>query len=131
MELLQLLTQHLGITEEQARGGAGLLLKMAQDKIGAEKFSQVSRVVPGLDQLLASAPQTGGLGGMLGGITSTFGGKAEQLGNLAGLAGKFQKLGLHPGLVGRFLPIILSFVQNKGGDTLKSFLEKAWSQSSR
>lgn len=125
MELLNLLTQHLEISEEQAKGGAGILLKMAQESLGAEKFSQISRGVPGLDQLIASAPQTGGLGGMLGGISSALGGKVGQFSHLADLAGGFQKLGLNQELIGKFLPIILSFVQDKGGETVKNLLENA------
>ena len=34
MELIQQLTQGLNIKEEQAEGGAGLIFKMAQEKLG-------------------------------------------------------------------------------------------------
>jgi hypothetical protein len=43
---------------------------------------------------------------------------------LAGLAGGFSKLGLDSGMIGKFLPIILSFVQSKGGGGVKTILEK-------
>ena len=34
MELLQLLTSQLGVTEEQAKGGTGLLLQGGKEKAG-------------------------------------------------------------------------------------------------
>ena len=58
----------------------------------------------------------GGLAGALGG------GKASQLANMAALAGGFSQLGLNPGMASKFVPIILSFVQSKGGDGVKDIL---------
>ncbi len=124
MELLQMLSSQLGITEEQAKGGSGLLLKMAKEKLGSDEFSKVASSVPGLDDLISSAPESGGLAGALGGLASSLGGGAGQLGNLAGLAGGFKNLNLDASLVGKFIPVILSFVQSKGGDSVKSILER-------
>jgi len=64
--------------------------------------------------------------GALGSAASAFGGlggKMEGLGNLAQLAGGFSQLGLSADMVGKFLPIVLSFVQSQGGDSLKGLLE--------
>jgi len=44
------------------------------------------------------------------------------LGN-ASLAGAFKGLGLESNMVGKFIPIIISFVQSKGGDSAKKILE--------
>jgi len=52
------------------------------------------------------------------------GGGAGQLGNLASLAGGFSKLGLDSGMIGKFLPIILSFVGDKGSTPIRYILEK-------
>ena len=117
MELVDLLTKNLGVNESQAQGGAGLLFKLAKDKLGAGDFSKVSATVPGVDGLISAAPASGGA---LGGITKMFGGG----GGIAGLAGGFSKLGLDAGMVSKFVPVILSFVQSKGGDGVKSMLEK-------
>ena len=124
MELLQMLSSQLGITEEQAKGGSGLLFKMAKEKLGSDEFSKVASSVPGLDDLISSAPESGGIAGALGGLASSLGGGAGQLGNLAGLAGGFKNLNLDASLVGKFIPVILSFVQSKGGDSVKSILER-------
>jgi hypothetical protein len=124
MDLIQTLTSQLGITEEQAKGGSGLLFKIAKEKLGADEFSQLASAVPGVENLLSSAPQSGGLQGALGGVASSLGGGAGQLGNLASLAGGFKNLNLDSSMVGKFIPIILSFVQSQGNDTVKNLLEK-------
>jgi hypothetical protein len=126
MELIDLLTKNLGINEKQATGGAGLLFKQAKDKLGSSDFSKVSAAVPGLDSLMSAAPKTGG--GLFGSLGKLFGSGGDKagLGSLASLAGGFSKLGLNSGMISKFVPIILSFVQSKGGDSVKALLEKAF-----
>ena len=127
MELIDQLTKGLGVTEAQAKGGAGLLFKQAKQKLGGADFSKVSTAVPGVDDLISAAPAGGGGGsGILGKLSSLFGGNKGGLGSLAGLAGGFSKLGLDSSMIGKFVPIILSFVQSKGGEGVKGILEKAF-----
>lgn len=129
-ELIGQLVQQLGINPQQAQGGAGLLLKLARDKLGGE-FGQVEKAVPGVNELIGSAPQPGaggGLGGMLGGLAGKLGGGAGgalgNLGGLAALAGGFSQLKLDPALIAKFAPIIIAFVKGKGGDTVAALLQK-------
>ncbi len=106
MDLLNNLTQSLGVNEEQAKGGAGLIFNMAKEKLGAEDFSKVSDTVPGMDEMLKAAPESSEIGGAVGGLASTLGGGAGKLGELYD---GFSKLGLDPSMVGRFTPTILSY----------------------
>ena len=48
-----------------------------------------------------------------------------QPGSLASLTSGFKSLNLDASMVSRFMPIVLTFVQNKGGDAVKNILEKA------
>jgi hypothetical protein len=123
MEIIELLTQNLGVREDQAKGGVGAIFQMVKGKLSDENFSKVAGAVPAMDQLLEAAPEIGGLGGAIGGISSAFGGGAEKLGGLASLGSQFEKLGLDSGMIGKFVPIIISFVQSKGGDSVKNLLE--------
>jgi hypothetical protein len=123
MEIVSQLIEQLGISEEQAKGGAGALFNFAKEKLGSGDFSKISEAVPGMDDLLQAAPQSGGLAGMVGGLASKLGGDAGELGGLASLAGMFSKLDLDSGMIAKFVPIILSFVQSKGGDALKNILQ--------
>lgn len=122
MELIQQLTQGLGVNEEQAQGGAGLIFKMAQEKLGEGEFARVASAVPGVSSLIGAAPTGGGgIAGAIGGLTGAMGASGN-VANIAALAGGFGQLGLNPGMATKFVPIILSFVQNKGGDGVKDML---------
>jgi hypothetical protein len=131
MELIQQLVSHLGINEGQAKGGAGLLFNLAKDKLGSTEFQQLTTAIPGITNLMNAAPEPGAGGGLMGALGSAasalggLGGKMEGIGNLAQLAGGFSQLGLSTDMVGKFIPIVLSFVQNQGGDALRGTLEKA------
>jgi hypothetical protein len=129
MELIQQLIGNLGINEGQAKGGAGLLFNLAKEKLDAGEFQQIANAVPGMTDLLKAAPEPGGgMMGALGNMASAFGGglggKMEGLGNLANLAGGFSQLGLGTDMIGKFIPVVVSFVQSQGGDSLKGLLEK-------
>jgi len=49
MELLSMLTSQLNVSEQQASGGAGLLFKLAKEKLSVGEFGQISEVIPGVD----------------------------------------------------------------------------------
>jgi hypothetical protein len=59
-ELIQNLVNNLGVKEDQAKGGTGLLFKLAKEKLGGGEFSQISEHVPGIEDLVQAAPESGG-----------------------------------------------------------------------
>jgi hypothetical protein len=122
MELIQLLTQNLGVDENQAKGGAGLIFKLAQEKLGNGEFAEVASALPFVQDLIGEAPEPGGgIAGVLGGLAGAMGG-GNQLADLAALAGGFGQLGLNPTMASQFIPIILSFVQEQGGEGIQGLL---------
>ena len=127
MELLKMLMDQLGVSEDQARGGTGLLFRMAKEKLAGEDFGKVAELVPGIEGLMSGAPEEdGGMAGALGGLGSlatSLG--VSKLGDLARLAAGFKTLGLDSSMVTKFAPIVLSFLQSKGGDSVKAILTKA------
>ena len=124
MELIKLLVNQLGISDEQATGGAGLIFKLVKEKLEAGDFGQIKNILPEVDELIASAPKAKGLGGLLGGLASSMGGGAGKAGALASLVSGFKNLDLDSDMVQKFVPVVASFMQSKGGDTLKGLLEK-------
>jgi hypothetical protein len=121
-ELIEQLTRQLGVTAPQAEGGAAVLFKAARDKLGPAGFDRELGAVPGLTQLLAKAPSTGGgLGGMLGGLAGAMGGNA---GLIATVVGGFGKLGLTTEHARRFVPVILEFLRTQVGPDTVARLEK-------
>ena len=114
-ELIQQLVSQLGVNADQAKGGAGLLFKIAQSKLGGD-FSKVTQALPAVADLIKAAPAEGGASKLLGGLASAIGGgKAGGLASLASLAGGFSQLKLDPGMIGKFAPVVLSFLQGKVG----------------
>ncbi len=125
MDLVTSLMQNLGVSEPQAKGGAGLIFQAAKDRLGADDFAKVAQAVPEANSLLASAPAGAGGLGALGKLAGGLGGTAGGLGGLAGLAGGFTQLGLGGDMIGKFLSLVVSYVQRKGGAGVGSLLERA------
>lgn len=128
MNLVEQLAKQVGITEAQAKAGAGILLKYAEDKLGDQEFARLAQFIPGSADMMAAAPESGGLGSMLGGLASSFGGKAAELGGLASLADNFSKAGLSVDQIQEFVPVILSQVESKGGKEASDLLARVLKQ---
>jgi len=120
-DLVSMLTQNLGVTPQQAQGGAGAIFGYAKGKLSAGDFSQVAAAVPGMDSLLSAAPATTASASSL----TKLPGGAGSLGGLSSLAEPFSKLGMNPDMVGKFVPEILSFVKSSGGDGVMKILQGA------
>jgi hypothetical protein len=122
MELVQQLVAGTGVSASQAEGGAGLLFGLVKEQLSAGDFARVADAVPGVEGLIGGAPESGGgLGGLLGGVASSLGG--QELGNLASLAAGFSKLDLDVGMIGKFAPILLDYLQSRGGEDLVSLVK--------
>lgn len=126
MGLVSMLTNKLGVTNEQAMGGAGALFGLAKKALSSSDFAKVSESIPGMDSLLAAAPKASGLTEKLGGLGAMVGGDAEKAGGLASVAGSFSKLGLSPEKAGKFVPEILDYAKSSGGEDVMNMLKGAW-----
>lgn len=124
MDLINLLTQNLGISNSQAEGGTGLLLDLAKKQLGGDDFSKVLGAIPNGDSMMKNIPKASGLGGMLGGLGGMLGGKAGNLGNLAALASGFSSLDMDKDMIQKFLPVVMSFLKEQGGGGIEGILEK-------
>ena len=102
--LISLLTSQLGVSNEQATGGASALFGLAKSNLSAGDFSTVSNALPGVGSLLGKAP-------------------ASSEGGLAGVAGQFSQLGMGSDMVGKFTPVVLGYAQSAGGDNVMNLLK--------
>lgn len=127
--LTDLLVSQLGVTNQQALGGAGSIFELAKSHLSPTDFTKLSSVVPGMSGMLAAAPalsaMTGGGGGMLGAAASMMGGQAGGLGSLAMLGSAFQGLGMNSSMVSQFLPVVMQYVQSQGGPAMMGLLKGA------
>lgn len=124
MDLIDHLIARLGLSEKQAMGGAGIVFRLAQRKLSSDQFAQIAQEVSGLDDIIASAPDSGD-GGPAGGIGDMLSELREtgQIGELAGLVGDFEKIDIDVGRVNRFVSLVVSFVRGRGGDGVGNLLD--------
>lgn len=125
MKLIPILTQGLGVTESQAKGGAGVIFDYVKQKVSAEDFAQVAKALPGVDSLVDLAPKASDLSGQIGGLSPTLGGKSDLTGGMAGVAERFGKLGLDAGMVDKYVKIILDFTQSEAGSAVTNIIKGA------
>ena len=127
MELVQMLTERLGIDESTARQGAGMLFGKAKESLDGGDFDKLKEYVPDIDSMMDEAPEaeaegSGGLAGMLGGAASKLG--MGGIGDIADLTAGFGKIGLSADKIGPFVTGILEFIEDKGGPQARAMIEK-------
>jgi len=121
-DLIQMLTSQLGVSGEQATGGAGAMFGYAKENLSADDFATIAQGVPGMDELIAMAPEPenssalGKAGGALGGFD-------KSLGGLTGLASSFESLGLDADMVSQFLPVVSDYVGSVSGEQAAALLQ--------
>lgn len=120
-DLVSMLTDQLGVSNEQASGGAGAIFDYAQNNLSADDFSTVASGVPDMDNLLSAAPEPkkestmGKVGSMLG--------DSGGLGGLASLASSFESLGLDADMVSKFMPIVNDYIGSVSGEQALGLLK--------
>jgi hypothetical protein len=106
--LLGMLTNRLGVTEDQAKGGIGSYLTLAQEKLAKGDFDKVAALVPGASKYMDSARKLGAVTGPLK--------------NAAGLNGALTKLGMKSDTVSKFTPTVTNYLGTAGGSRVKNML---------
>lgn len=124
MDLINMLTSQLGVSETQAKGGAGAIFELVRDKVSSSDFDSITGSIPEVSNLVDLAPKSGGQMGSVGSMVSSFAGKDSSFGNLTELAGSFSKFDINAEMVGKFVPVILEFVKGKGGDGILGIVSK-------
>ncbi len=122
-ELTNVLVQRLGITPQQATGGAGALLQVAKTRMAPEAFAKLSQQVPDIQQLLSAVPalkQQSGLGGLAGKLASLSG--DSSISNALTAVSIFQQLGMKPETMQKFVPVVVDYVRGNTGDAIANGL---------
>lgn len=107
----------LQVTPQQALGGVGALLGLAQSQLAADQYAQLTGSVPGLELL----------GGLLGASPAPAAPPQAPLDSRAGVDQAFALLGMDSSLVGPFGQILLQFLAGQGlAGTLLQSLGGIW-----
>jgi hypothetical protein len=105
------LTSSLGVTQDQAEGGVGSILTLAQEKLAKGDFDKIAALIPGASGYLEKAKSLGAVAGPLV--------------NGAGLNGALGKLGIDAATAAKFTPTVTKFVSKAGGSKLGGLLTNA------
>lgn len=114
-DLINQIMKGADVNEDQAKGGAGALFEMAKGKMDKLDFDKVSDVVPNMGGMLDAIPALGQKKSMLGTT-------AIALTGMPKVVAVFDKLGISQDKVSLFTPIIVKYVENKGGAALGKVL---------
>lgn len=120
--LTDALVRQLGVTPQQALGGAGAIFQAAKANMAQQAFANLSQSVPGMSDMLAAAPQ---ISQPLPGATSVLGGMGGSVNTMASLAASFQQLNLSPNMVNQFIPVVVDYVRNTSGTMTANLLQSA------
>ncbi|MBU0675531.1 MAG: DUF2780 domain-containing protein [Proteobacteria bacterium] len=119
------LTKELGVTDQQAEGGAGAIFKAASKNMSADDFSKVTEAMPWVKSLMNAAPKADSGSSPLGNVSSMLGKKGSSLSSQSDLVDTFSKLGLKSEMISKYLPIVLEYAQSKGGREIAQMLKDA------
>ncbi len=120
--LTNVLVGQLGVSQQQALGGAGAIFQAAKAKMAPQAFTTLSQSIPGMSGMLAAAPQ---VSQPLSGATSMLGGVSGTVDTMTSLASSFQQLNLSPNMVNQFIPVVVDYVRNTGGQLTANLLQSA------
>lgn len=127
-ELTNLLVSRLGITPQQATGGAGALLQVAKTRMNPDAFAKLSQQIPDVQQLLAAVPalkQQSGALGLAGKLASLSG--DSSIGNLVTAVSIFKQLGMKPEEIQKFAPVVVDYVRGNTDEAIAGGLKAALS----
>ncbi|MEZ9819329.1 DUF2780 domain-containing protein [Shewanella sp. 10N.286.45.A1] len=122
-DLVGSVMSQLGLSQDQAEGGLGSLLSLAQSSLGSSDFSSISDSIPGIDGLLGAVPELDNESGMSG-LLSKAGGFGESLQGGAMVYDAFEKLGISKDLAAPMVDIVKGYLDANGTSGTSDLLMK-------
>jgi hypothetical protein len=103
-----LLRSQLGVTEDQAAGGIGSILTLAQEKLIKGDFDKIAQVIPGASNYMAQAKSLGAVTGPIK--------------DMKGLQDALGRLAMSPEMRAKFVPAVTNYVGKAGGESVQKLL---------
>lgn len=120
MDIVGYVAEKVGIEKSQAEPAVALLLKFAKESLG-DNFSKIASMIPGVDELIAKAPE-GGVAGAIGDFAKSMFGGGKGVQGLASLAAGFTQSGLSADKIPETANAVVDFASEQGGDEAKDLL---------
>ena len=142
VSLVSTLQRKLGITREQAEGGAGVLLRFVRERLTPGEFRVIADTIEAISDLIGKAPFArcepdrlrGWLHGWLVALRTWWGRLLRGeiwlwlwtggLGPLASLSTDFESMGLHQSMISQFAAEVTSYFHDRGGEESERLLHR-------
>jgi len=123
-DVVQFLVDRLAVDADQAKGGLGAILALAQQRMKPEEFMDLRGSMPDMDQYLTKLPRSSS-GFQLDLASGAIDEDSPRIEGLKSLDTSFQALGMQPDMVLQFATLILQYLQQRGELAAMSSLQKA------
>jgi hypothetical protein len=120
--LADVLVNQLGVSRQQALGGAGAIFQVAKTKMAPQSFANLSESVPDMAEMLAAAPEAGM---PLSTGTPAVGVVGSTVDSMTSLAAAFQQLNMPQSMVHQFIPVVVDYVRTASGPMTANLLQSA------
>ena len=122
--LTGLVTEQLGVTEQQAQGGLGTLFSVAQSTLGDADFQQLSEHVPEMVSLLGAAPEVSERAKGISPLVAVAGKYGDALQSSNEAYAQFKTLGLDAAQIPQYIEVTNQFLKKQGGTDIASLFSK-------
>jgi hypothetical protein len=119
--LTDVLVNQLGVSRQQALGGAGAIFQAARAKMAPQAFANLSQSVPDMSEMLAAAPQGPPLSKTMPGVGDVGG----SIDTMTSIAASFQQLNMPQSMVHQFIPVVVDYVRSTSGEMTANLLQSA------
>ncbi len=101
----------LDVTEDQAKGGIGSVLTLAQERLDVGEFERLAAAIPGAESYMSLAKTLGAVSGPLE--------------NMSGVTSALGKPGISPQTAAKFVPAMSDALATIGGPGASQLLSAA------
>lgn len=121
---IDMAVSQLGIDAGDAQTATGGILSLVKEQLSGGEFSEIESAIPGAGDLVSQFTGGGsGAGGLLGKVTSMFGGNSGgALGGAAAIASILSKTNLDAGQLGGLGDLLVNFLKENAGELIGSKL---------
>jgi hypothetical protein len=120
--LTDVLVNQLGVSRQQALGGAGAIFQSAKAKMAPQAFATMAQSVPGMSEMLAAAPHVGPPSSK---TMPGVGVVGSAIDSMTSIAASFQQLDMPQSMVHQFIPVVVDYVRTASGPMTANLLQSA------
>lgn len=125
-DMVKMLSDSLEVDQTQAEGGLGSIFNYLQSNVSADQFAQLSDSLPGIGELIKSAPDVSNMANAegLSGLLDKAAEYSESLKAVNNVKKQFEALGLKPEMIGQFIQQAQVYLDTEQGQQAKQILNQ-------